>query len=125
MADVTKSIMTRNNGATITTNNGAASQTVVCNRGDEKVLIRVSNSDATTALIRIKANGFGAGKQGDLDVQVAQNAVRGFVLESSRFKDPATQKLTIEVLGVGGGAFGGTVTNVKIEIIEMPKGLID
>lgn len=125
MADVTKSTMTRNNGATITTNNGAASQTVVCNRGDEKVLIRVSNSDATTALIRIKANGFGAGKQGDLDVQVAQNAVKGFVLESSRFKEPSTQKLTIEVLGVGGGAFAGTVANVKIEVIEMPKGLID
>lgn len=125
MADLTKSTMTRNNGATITSNNGAASQTIVCNRGDEKVVIRVSNADATTALIRFKANGFGAGKQGDLDVQVAQNAIKGFVLESSRFKDPATQKLTVEVLGVGGGAFGGTVTNVKLEVIEMPKGIID
>lgn len=125
MADLNKSTMSRNNGAAITSNNGAASQTIVCNRSDEKVLIRVSNADATTALIRFKGNGFGAGVQGDLDVQVAQNGISGFVLESSRFKDPATQKITVQVLATNGGAFGGTVTNVKFEVIEMPKGLID
>lgn len=125
MADVTKVTMVRNAGTEITANNGAAAQTVVCNRGDEKVLIRVSNSDATTARIVVKANGFGAGTMGDLKVDVAQNTAFGFVVESSRFKAPSTQKLTINVTGTDDGTYGGTVTNVKIEVIEMPKGIID
>lgn len=125
MADVTKTTLSRNAGAEITSNNGAASQTIVCNRSDEKVLVRVSNSDATSAMIRFKANGRMAGTQGDLDVTVAQNKIFGVTLESSRFKDPATGKITVQVLGTDAGAFGGTVTNVKVEVIEMPKGLID
>lgn len=124
MADITKSTMAFNAGTVITENNGAASQTIVCNRGDEKVLFTVRNTDAATVLVRVKANGFGAGGT-DLDVQVAQNAVKGFYLESSRFKAASTQKITVELLAVGGGAYGGTVTNVKLLVAEAPKGIVD
>lgn len=124
MADLTKSVMVRNAGTTITENNGAAAAEIVWNRNDENFLIIVRNTDATTALIRIEADGFGDGGT-DLDVQVAQNVVRGFVIESSRFKQASTQKVNIKVLGVGGGAFGGTVTNVKVSVVEMPKSLVD
>lgn len=124
MADVTKSVLLRNAGATITEVNGAAQQEIVWNRNDTNIMFYVRNTDATTVLVRVEAEGFGGGKK-DLDVQVAQNAIRGFSLESFRFKDVATQRIIVRFLAVGGGAFGGTITNVRIAVIETPKSLID
>lgn len=125
MADITKSTMGKNAGTLITENNGAASQTIVCNRGDEKCTLIVRNTDAATVLVRVAASGYGAGGQGVLDVQVAQNEVKGLVLESARFKAPSTQKYTVQLLAVGGGTYGGTVTNVKLSYVEAPKGIVD
>lgn len=124
MADVTKSVLSRNSGATITEVNGAAQQEIVWNRNDTNIMFYVRNTDAATVLVRVEAEGYGGGKK-DLDVQVAQNAIRGFSLESFRFKDVATQRVIVKFLAVGGGAFGGIVTNVKIAVIEAPKALVD
>jgi hypothetical protein len=123
MADVTKSIMVRNVGTAITSNSGSASQTIVWNRSDEHILIRLTNSDATTALVRFKGEGYGG--EANIDVQVPQNAVKGVFVESFKVKDVETQKVIVEILDTDGTSFGGTVTNIKIEVIESPKALID
>lgn len=124
MADVTKSTLVRNAGTVITENNGAAKFEIVWDRNDTNAMFYVRNPEATTVLVRVQADGYGGGKK-DLDVQVAQNVIRGFSLESFRFKDVATQRIIVELLGVGGGAYGGTVANVKVAVIEAPKSLRD
>lgn len=121
MADLTKSLAVRDSSATFTLNNGAASQTVVCNTKDERVVIYVKNTDATTARVKIaKGNGIRS-ILGDLKVDVAQNAevVIG-PLESARFKDLTTGKITVAITGTNDAAFGGTVANVKLAVVQLP-----
>ena len=123
MADVTKSVMKRGAGTAITSNAGAASQTIVWNRSDDNIFIRLSNSDAATALVTFTGVGFGA--QLAKTVTLVQNDVKGIYLESFNVKDPATQKVTATITNANGTAYSGTVTNIKIEVIEAPKALVD
>ena len=123
MADVVKSIMKRGVETAITANNGAASQTIVWNRSDDNIMIRATNSDAATALLTFTGTGFGSGKA--KTITLAQNATKGIYLESFDVKDPATQKVTCTITNTNGTAYSGTVTNVKIEVIEAPKALVD
>ena len=123
MADLTKSIMKRGTETAITSNAGAASQTIVWNRNDDNVLIRATNSDAAAATITFTAAGFGGPKA--RTITLAQNETKGIYLESFNVKDPATQKVTATITNANGTAYSGTVTNVKIEVIEAPKALVD
>lgn len=123
MADVVKSTMDWNVGTAITSNAGAASQTIVCDRGDEKVLIRMSNADAATALVTFTGAGFGGATA--KTVTLAQNDVKGIYLESFFVKSPSTQKITATITNANGTTYSGTVTNIKIEVIEAPKGIVD
>lgn len=121
MADLTKTLAVRDSSATFNLNNGAASQTIVCNEDDEKVVIYVTNSDATTARVNInKGNGIRS-ILGDLKVDVAQNATKVIgPLDSMRFKNMTTGKITATVTGTNDAAFGGTITNVKIAVVQLP-----
>ena len=123
MADVTKSVMDLNAGTAITSNAGAASQTIVWNRGDEKIFIRLENQDANTALVTFTGAGFG--QPVAVTVSLDEDDVKGVFLESMRVKDPSTQKVTATITDPDGTAFSGTVTNVTIEVIEQFKGIVD
>ena len=125
MADLTAIQQLRNNGADWTKTAGAASQTMVYNRRDEAIILLVENGDAADCRIKVVANGFGDGFT-DLDVDVAAGefAIIG-PLESMRFKDPATQKVTFEILDQDNTAFSGTVTNVLLTQTNAPLSLTD
>jgi hypothetical protein len=123
MADLTKSIAGLNSAVDVTSNAGAASQTIVCNRGDEKVIIRMSNADAATALVTFVGNGFGAPTA--VEATLEQNDVKVIQLESNRVKAPSTQKITATVTDADGTAYSGTVTNVAFEVLEAFKSLVD
>jgi len=127
MADLTNVLTVRNGGsADVTADAGAASQTIVYERSDENIVIRVANADANTAGVTVQTNGFGGEQADNLVVSVAQNEVKYIgALESMYYKDPATQKVTIEVLDPDGTAFSGTESNVTFEVIELPKSLTD
>jgi len=123
MADLTKSIAGLNSAVDVTSNAGAASQTIVCDRGDEKVFIRMSNADEATALVTFAGNGFGAPV--DVEVTLEENDVKVIQLESNRVKAPSTQKITATVTDADGTEYSGTVTNVAFEVIEAFKSLTD
>lgn len=127
MADVTKTSTVRNGAsADATSNAGAASQTIVYDRADEKTIIRVSNADAATATINVVTNGYGGGDASNLSFTVAQNEVKYVgALESMYYKAPATGKVTVTVTDADGSAFSGTVTNVKFEVVDLPKSLVN
>lgn len=126
MADLTAIQMVRNSGAAWTKTAGAASQTMVYDRRDEAIFLLVENGDALDCRIKVAANGFGAGSVGALDVDIAAGefAVVG-PLESNRFKAPSTQKVTFEILDQDNTAFSGTVTNVLLSQMNLPKALVD
>lgn len=126
MADLTAIQMVRNSGVAWTKAAGAASQTMVYNRSDESIFLLVENGDALDCRIKVAANGYGAGDVGALDVDIAAGefAVVG-PLESNRFKAPTTQKVTFEILDQDNTAFSGTVTNVLVTQMNMPKSLTD
>lgn len=126
MADLTAIQLVRNNGADWTETNGAASQTLVYDRRDEAITLLVRNTDAAACRIKVSTNGFGGGDASDLDVDIAAGefAIVG-PLESMFYKDPATQKVTVQVLDQDDTAFSGTVTNVKLTQVNAPKGLVD
>lgn len=124
MAAITP-ITTVRNGASsaVTPTNGAASQTIVYNRADEYFVIRVTSTDAATATITVKGNGYGGGGT-DLAFTVAQNETKYIgALESMKYKSPTTGEVTITITNANGTAFSGTVTNVKFEVIGLPKAL--
>jgi hypothetical protein len=123
MADVVNSIMKVGTEVAITSNAGAASQTIVWNRSDRNIFIRATNVDAAAATITFTGAGFGA--PAAKTIVLAQNAVKGIFLQSSNVKDPATQKVTATITNANGTEYSGTVTNVKIEVIESPKSLLD
>ncbi len=125
MADLTPIQKVRNNGVVWTETNGAASQTMVYNRSDENIELLVRNTDAAPCRIKVSASGFG-GSGTDLDVDIAAGAfaIVG-PLESNRFKDPATQKVTFQVLDQDNTAFSGTVTNVKVTQVNDFLSLVD
>lgn len=126
MADLTPIQLVRNNGVDWTKTAGAASQTFVYNRRDEAIYILVENGDAADCRFKVSSNGTGAGDLADLDVDIAAGefAIVG-PLESSRFKDAATQKVTAQILDQDDTAFSGTVGNVLVTQVNLPKSLVD
>lgn len=123
MADLVKVQQLRNNGAVWLKTAGAASQTMVYDRSDDMIILLVENGDALDCRVKVSADGFGAGFT-DLDVDIAAGefAVIG-PLESNRFKDPSTQKVTFEILDQDNTAFSGTVTNVLVTQLNAPISL--
>lgn len=125
MADITAIQSLRNAGAAWTKNAGAASQTMVYDRSDENIVLLIENTDAAPCRVKATAAGYGAGGTDlDIDVAAGEFAVVG-VFESNRFKDPATQKVTLQILDQDDTAFSGTVTNVLLSQIYLPKSLTD
>lgn len=125
MAQLTKT-STVINGASddATINAGAAAQEILYDRSDENIIIRVTNSDAETATIVIETDGFGGGDAANTTFTVAQDEVKYIgLLESMYYKDPATQEVSLLVQSAAGAVFAGTVTNVKFEVVELPKSL--
>ncbi len=120
MANLTEIAAVRNGSVTVTFEDGAASQEIELKAPDEKYLLVVRNDDAVTALIRIEGGDFSGGVLGEADKQVVQNA---YALcgpfEGSRFKDSAG-KFSVLILGVGGGAFGGSIASVKLTLLRLP-----
>ena len=124
MAALTTNLTLRNDGKLITTTPGAATQTILYDRSDEKFVIHVTNGDALDCRIKVLSLGNGDGDSPDLDVDIA--ASETFVigaLESMTYKDAATQSVTLEILDQDNSAFSGTVTNVVFTLIELPKAL--
>lgn len=113
--DLTNIKAARDGSVALALTAGAASQTIVCDAQDEKVGLLVLNTDAATATATIKA-GTGIRKDlGDISGTVAQNAYKVFgPFDSMRFKDMATNKITVELTGPA------TIANVKIAVIELP-----
>ncbi len=125
MADLTKVQLIRNNGAVWLKEAGAASQTLVYDRRDEAITLLVENTDAAPCRIKVSASGFGgSGVDLDVDIAAGEFAIVG-PLESNRFKDPATQKVTAQILDQDDSAFSGTVTNVLLTQVNAPISLVD
>ena len=125
MADLTKVQLLRNDGAVWLKTAGAASQTMVYDRRDEAITLLVENGDAADCRIKVAANGFGgSGVALDVDIAAGEFAIVG-PLESNRFKDPATQKVTFEILDQDNTAFSGTVGNVLLTQVNAPLSLTD
>lgn len=107
MADITVNKATRDGFAQCTLATGAASQTFVYDTTDEKTAVIITNSGSAAAKVTVKA---GSGLRcaiGDLEVSVPAGAT-GIVgpLDSMRFKDMTTGKVTIVISG------GTTTLNV-------------
>lgn len=126
MADIAKVQLKRDEGVDVTKANGAASATIVYDRSDENIMIYIENGDAAACRVKFSTNGFGGEDLADLDVDIAAGEFAAVgVLESMKFKDPATQKVTVQVLDQDNTAFSGTVTNVKFVVFAAPKSLVD
>jgi hypothetical protein len=119
MADLTITNAVTNSSVTPNVNNGAASQTIVIGKS-ERMVIRVTNTDATAARIRVKAGDGISSANGDVYVDLTQNAVTYIgPLESAQFGSKSTGKITVQITGTNDAAFGGVITNVKIEVAQL------
>jgi hypothetical protein len=120
MADLTNIAAVRNSSATFTWSNGAASQTVVLSKPDEKFILLAYNTDAVAARIRVAAGAYSGAALGSIYKDLVQNALAEIgPLEGERFKN-ADGKLTVTITGTDDGVFGGTVTAVKLAVIQLP-----
>lgn len=121
MADLAKTKTVRDGAVALTLNNGAASQTITNDGHEERLALYIKNTDAVAARIVIKAGNGIRSVAGDLKIDVAQNEekVIGY-LEGMRFKNMADGKITVNITGTDDGAFGGSVANVKLALIQMP-----
>lgn len=122
MADIAISQVKRNEAGEVTPVNGAATATIPYARSDENIVVHILNAGAQAAAVTFVAAGVGAGGLGNLAIaDIAQNDEFAVVLESSRFKNPTTQKVTVTTAV----AEGGSVANVKFRILGLPKALVD
>lgn len=122
MADITKVQLLRNAGKVIVATAAAASQTIVYDRSDENIVIRVVNGDA--AACRVKVTNQLGGTNLDVDIAAAGVYYIG-ALESATYKSPSTGKVTVQVLDQDNTAFSGTVGNVDFEVLALPISLLD
>lgn len=123
MADINRVLGVRDAGSeTFELSAGAAEQTAVAGQ-DELYCLLVENSDTNTAGVIIKAGDGIRSSIGDLLVTVAQNERKIINLDSSRFKmlsGDNAGKFVIQIKNEAGtGAFGGTITNVKLAAIQL------
>ena len=124
MADLTVVQATRNAGTAWTKNNGASSQTIdMGSYADENITILMENGDASNCRVKFSSNGYGGGGLDDIDVDITAGEFAVIVLESYIVKDPDTEKVTLQILDQDDTSFSGTVTNVKLSVINAPKGL--
>lgn len=107
MADITVNKAVRDGYSKCITASGAASQTFVYDAPDEKTAIVISNSGSGSASVTVKAGNGLRCAIGDLTVSVPAGET-GIIgpLDSMRFKDLQTGKVTLEISG------GTTVLNV-------------
>jgi len=124
MADFNKIVTLRNAAsAAVTPTNGAATFEVVYDRSDENIVLRFTSTDATAALITVVADGTGGGGT-DMTFQLTQNEIKYVgALESMRFKRASTGRVHFKITNVNGSAYSGTLTNIKVEVIGLPKTL--
>ena len=100
MADIKVNKATRDGFSQCTLATGTASQQFVYDTTDEKTAVIITNSGSSAAAVTVKA---GTGLRcaiGDLTISVPANST-GIVgpLDSMRFKDMTTGKVTIEISG--------------------------
>ena len=121
MADLVNLEALRNGSIDFTWgNNGAATQTIPLIKRDEKFILLVKNTDVVEARIRISGGIYIAGVLGSIYKDLVQDAMCAIgPLEGSRFKN-VDGKLGVLITGTNDGVFGGTVTNVKLAVIELP-----
>jgi hypothetical protein len=95
MADITKTNAVTNGSVTFTPTAGAASQTFVVSK-DERTVLYVKNGSASGITATVKAGDGIASVMGDLAVAVAagEEKIIG-PLESARFGDKTTHKITV------------------------------
>lgn len=120
MADLTNVQAQRNSSAVFTWSAGAASQTVVLSKPDEKHILMAMNSDAVAARIRVAAGAYSGAALGSIFKDLVQNAMAVIgPCEGVRFRG-ADGKLTVTITGTDDGVFGGTIGNVKVSCIQLP-----
>lgn len=123
MADLAKIQTVENDGVLASQVNGAAEQTIVFDAGYDRVLVEIENTDSTTVRARFEAGNGMAKVKGDMFKDIAQNETFIFAeLESDRFKN-ADGKVTLKLTGTNDASFGGTIANVKLRAIYLPKAL--
>jgi len=125
MADIAKLELVRDGAATLVFLSGAATQDIVADVPDERMTIIVQNLDTQTARVWIRKGDGIKSVDGDLYVDVAQNAVKIIgPLESARFKDMDTGRITVDITdddsATAPSVFAGTITNVKIKPVYIP-----
>jgi len=100
MADITVNKATRDGLTQCTLATGAASQTFVYDTADEKTAVVITNSGSADAVVTVKAGNGLRCAIGDLEVSVPAGTT-GLVgpLDSMRFKDLSTGKVTIKISG--------------------------
>jgi hypothetical protein len=120
MASLTANEAVRSGSADLTFEAGAASQEIDLEAPDRKYVLIVRNDDAVTAMIAIEAGSYSGAALGDLEKTVAQNgyAILGPV-EGWRFKDSSAQ-LSVLITDDDGTVFSGTVSNVKLCLVQLP-----
>ncbi|MBA7552466.1 hypothetical protein ES705_45027 [subsurface metagenome] len=78
------------------------------------------NTDAAACRVRVSAGDFACGVLGETYVDLVQDAMAILgPFESSRFKD-FEGDFTVLITDDDDTAFSGTVTNVKLAVIELP-----
>lgn len=120
MADLTNIALTKNGFKELTFANGAADQDLAPTKRDSQYILLVRNDDANAATVTIK-EGTAFGAQGDVSQAVAQNKYFTFgPFDSALFKKLADGKINIDITDADGTAFSGTITDVKVLVMELP-----
>jgi hypothetical protein len=97
VADIAKTMAVKNGSVAFTPTAGAASQTIVVGK-DERTGIYVKNGSAAPINVTVKKGNGICSVDGDLVVAVAAGAERIIgPLESARFIDTTTGKITVEL----------------------------
>lgn len=123
MSDYTVTSLSLNAGSAAITKQSAQANADIDTSGvrADSLLIELSNTDAATARFTFGtgANGILA-DIGTLVVDVAQNETKIVgPLESARFT-LSTGKINVLCTATGGGAYGGTLSNVKLLPFVVP-----
>ncbi|MBW8036626.1 MAG: hypothetical protein FVQ79_13630 [Planctomycetes bacterium] len=121
MADLTNIELVRNGSVDFTWgNDGAASQTIPLIKRDEKFILMAQNTDALLARIKIAAGAFSGKALGFIYKDLNQDEMSIFgPLSGSRFKN-ADGDLEVLITNADYSPFSGTITNVKLSVIELP-----
>lgn len=116
MADLVKTNLKTNGSAAAVPTQGAASQTIVVSK--DTMCIRATNADAVKARVRVSAGTGIASALGDayVDLEKDETVYIG-PLESARFGTAG--KITVLITGADDKAFGGTITNVALEVVQL------